>query len=307
MSTPAITRRRLLGAATTLALTVPLPLAGCASARSSGFGAAALARELARRPVVLLGEVHDNPLQHRVRAEALAQHLAAGARPALAFEQFDRSQQAAIDAARAGLDRATPPQTAAQAIVAAAGARGWDWPLYQPFIALALQYELPIVPANLARADAMKVGRAGDFAVLFDAETQRRLGLDRIDAAVLAAHRQAIDDGHCNAMPPHLLPALARAQIARDITLLESIRPHMARGVVLLTGNGHVRRDIGVPYFMTRDEQASTHAIGLLEVAEDGSAPSPAQRARFDAVFVTPRHTRPDPCESLRKPAAQGR
>ncbi len=67
-----------------------------------------LAVELARRPVVLLGEVHDNGIQHRIRADALRRLLEGGARPAIAFEQFDRERQADIDRAR----RESPPDGA---------------------------------------------------------------------------------------------------------------------------------------------------------------------------------------------------
>jgi hypothetical protein len=60
-------RRRVLAAI------AAAPLAACAMRTDAPatFSAEALALALARRPVVLLGEVHDNPLQHRVRAEAL--------------------------------------------------------------------------------------------------------------------------------------------------------------------------------------------------------------------------------------------
>ncbi|MCU0951299.1 MAG: hypothetical protein MUC68_09580, partial [Burkholderiaceae bacterium] len=68
------TRRYLLLAAACA------PLTGCASRAApqvpSTLSAAALARAMAARPVVLLGEVHDNPVQHRERAEALAQRIA---------------------------------------------------------------------------------------------------------------------------------------------------------------------------------------------------------------------------------------
>ena len=49
------------------------------------------------QPVLLLGEVHDNAAQHRLRLAAFRAWLASGARPALALEQFDRDNQPAID------------------------------------------------------------------------------------------------------------------------------------------------------------------------------------------------------------------
>jgi uncharacterized iron-regulated protein len=42
----------------------------------------------------------DNGAQHALRLAALRLQVEAGARPALAFEQFDREQQPAIDRAR---------------------------------------------------------------------------------------------------------------------------------------------------------------------------------------------------------------
>jgi len=295
-------RRRLLAAL------AAAPLAACASRHGPAdapFAAESLAQALARRPVALLGEVHDNPVQHRVRAEALDRLLAGGARPALAFEQFDRDQQGVLDQARR--ESAGDGLTArADRLIKAARRGNWNWALYRPFVELALRYDVPIVAANLSRADAMKVGRSEGFDAVFDRETQRRLGLDRLDPAFLKGHERAVDDGHCNTMPPTLLPALARSQIARDAALLLAVRPQRSRGVVLLTGNGHVRKDLGVPALMDADERAATLSIGLLEAPEDDDVERiDTLRPHFDVVFVTPRHARPDPCEELRRRGAR--
>lgn len=68
---------------------------------------------------------------------------------------------------------------------------------------------------------------------------------------------------------------------------------------MLLTGNGHARRDVGVPFWLTPDERARTVSIGVLERDDDGSAADTA--SRFDAFVVTARAERPDPCEELRQ------
>jgi uncharacterized iron-regulated protein len=242
---------------------------------------------------VLLGEVHDNAAQHAVRAAALRRLLAGGARPAIAFEQFARERQADIDRAR----REAPPagKTLAEHVIEQARpARGWDWRLYRPFVELALEYDLPIVAANLSRADATRVAAHG-FAAVFDEATRSRFALDALPPALLAAHEKAVDDGHCNRMPADALPALARAQIARDLALAEAIRPHLARGVVLLTGNGHARRDIGVPFFLSEAERAQAVAIGLLE--RDKGDEDWARH--FDVAFATPVQAREDPCATI--------
>ena len=271
-----------------------LPALAMASVLREDFGEQALAQEMARRPVVLLGEVHDNAAQHAARAAALRRLLAAGARPAIAFEQFDREKQADIDRAR----REPPPAgrtLAEQVIEQARPARsGWDWNLYRPFVELALEYDLPIVAANLSRADAMRVAGQG-FAAVFDEATRVHFALDALPPALLAAHERAVDDGHCNRMPAEALPTMARAQIARDLVLAQAIRPHFERGAVLLTGNGHARNDIGTPFFLSEAERSRVVTIGLLERA----APGGEWAKRFDVAFSTPVQAREDPCATI--------
>ena len=104
--------------------------------------------------------------------------------------------------------------------------------------------------------------------------------------------------GHCNVLPAAELPALARAQIARDIVMARSIRPYLERGVVLLAGNGHVRRDIGVPFWLPREAARGAISIGLLERDDDSIAKS---GTGFDAYVVTEPAERPDPCKDLVK------
>jgi uncharacterized iron-regulated protein len=252
-----------------------------------------LTEQLAARPLVLLGEVHDNAVQHRIRAAALARLLEQGRRPALAFEQFDRERQAAIDRARAApppADRALADHVIEQG---RAPGDGWQWSYYRPFVELALRYQLPIVAANLSRADAARVAREGLTAVLAAGEL-RRLGLDAIDPGLQRAHEDAVNEGHCRLLPATALPGLARAQIARDAVLAAALRGHADRGVVLLTGNGHARRDIGVPRHLSDEQRQRTWSIGLLE---DGTS---ERAGAFDVAFHTVAQPRPDPCEQLK-------
>ena len=293
--TPARARRRAgRGVALAFVALAALLATGCASAPASDAGpqpisAAALARAMARQPIVLLGEVHDNASQHALRAQALRQLIVGGARPAIAFEQIDHDRQGAIDAIRAepGADVAVR----ADRIIAGAGAKGWDWSLYRPYLLIALENDLPIVGANLSRADAMRVATEG-FAAVFSAGQRAALGLDQVPPEVERAQEYEIERGHCGQLPADALPAMAGAQIARDAVLAQSIAPYFARGVVLLTGNGHARRDIGVPRHLDPRDAAHVVSIGLLE--DDGRAPHNA--ADFDVVFLTPVQSREDPC-----------
>lgn len=248
--------------------------------------------------VILLGEVHDNAEQHALRIEALRRLVAAGGRPAIAFEQFDRERQA--DITRARLER---PRDAAHLIEQAGGAQSWRWDLYRPFVQLALDFDLPIVAANLSRADAMRLSTEGWPAVSSLSATQVQ-SIERMPPQFREAHQTEIQRGHCDLLPAAALPAMARAQIARDIVLAQSIRPFVERGVVLLTGNGHVRKDIGVPVWLEADELKFAVSVGMIEQGDGraGEELSP----QFDLLVVTPSVVRADPCVELRKRLAPG-
>jgi uncharacterized iron-regulated protein len=244
--------------------------------------------------VVMLGEVHDNAQQHSLRLEVLRRALAAGWRPAIAMEQFDREHQIDIDRARR-----EKPADAQHVIYLAAPAAsgstgGWNWDLYRPYIALALEYDVPLIAANLSRADATKVVQHG-YSAVFDAASLAALGLNQpIAPNWEAAQEREIDTGHCHALPASVLPSMAKAQFARDAVMAAALRTR-STGVVLLAGDGHVRRDIGVPRWLRGSRQAEVFSVGYLEEGETSSAGS------FDAVVYTARATRSPPCANFEK------
>jgi uncharacterized iron-regulated protein len=279
----------------TRALALGLLLAGCAAAQPNGAEdiVAGLAGAMDGKRIVLLGEVHDNPAQHSLRLQALQRLVSGGARPALAFEQFDRERQSDVDSARR-----TRPRDATHLIGRArSGVDSWDWERYRPFIQLALDHDLPIVAANLSRADGARVVKEG-FGAIFDERERRALELDTLPESLLQAHRHAVDAGHCRMLPANLLEPFARAQIARDAVLAQRIRRYADRGVVLLTGNAHARNDIGVPYWLTDAERRATVSIAMLE-GNGGEMPDAS--GAFDARFFTAPVRRPDPCAGLER------
>ncbi|MDP1647525.1 MAG: ChaN family lipoprotein [Rubrivivax sp.] len=232
------------------------------------------------RPVVLLGEVHDNAAQHALRLQAFEAWLAGGARPALVMEQFDRQRQGVIDRLRAQMP---PPD--ADALIAAAGASDWQWHFYRPFVALALQHGLPIVAANVSRDEARRVMREGLQATGFNAA---------VPPEVLQALAQDIEDSHCGILDTATARRMALAQVARDQAMAAAVEQHAQRGVLLLAGNGHVRTDVGVPRWLGPATRARSEAIGLLESDHPG-------HGRYDKVLLTATQERPDPCAAMRR------
>jgi len=258
-------------------------LAGCATVPSAEPGLAQAEAAMQGANWVLLGEVHDNAAVHEARYEALRRAVERGWRPAIAMEQFDRERQADLDAARK-----QRPHDAGYLIAQASPAKSsWNWDYYRPVVALALQYDLPIVAANLSRTDASKVARLGYAAVLPEPLISRYRLDQPLDAALQAGQRDAIDRGHCGQLPAAVLDGMVKAQVARDVVMAEALRPYRERGAVLLAGNGHVRRDLGVPRWL-----AGTLSVGLVEQAD-------AQAYDRSQQFAAAQ--RDDPCAAFGK------
>ena len=262
---------------------------------------ATLETACAQADFVLIGETHDNPDHHRLQLELLQAIVRSGRRPAVALEQLDREHQSALDRARAE----RPGEAGYVADAAQFDRRGWHWPFYEPIVALALRYDLPLVAANLSRRDAATVIERGYDAL--GADAPGRLGLlQPLDAAHAAAIEAAVREGHCGKLPERVVPRMAAAQRARDAVIADALIAHESASAVLIAGNGHVRRDLGVPRDLAaRAPQRSVLAVGIVEViegvtrAEDYVAPEAGDAPRFDFAVFTPRAVRPDPCAAF--------
>lgn len=243
--------------------------------------ARALFEAMQGRRLVLLGEVHDNAEQHGLRLLAFELLLASGARPALLLEMFDRERQTDLDRLRA---YATLPG-GGELLAVNAGGPGWTWSHYRPFLDRAIEAGLPIVAANVSRADARLVVADGLAAHGFDAA---------VPPDVEAVQAGLVQAAHCGAFDAATAARLARVQLARDQFMARRLAAQADRGALLLAGNGHVRRDVGIVRWLPPELARETVAIGLLEEGD----PTPA--SAFDRVVVTAGAVRADPCAALR-------
>lgn len=251
----------------------------------------------------LLGEIHDDPAHHAIRARLITEIAGNGVHPAVVLEQFDLDHDAALQAAqRAGADAEH---------VATAGAldrKGWAWPLHEPIVAAALAMHLPLRAGNLSRT-----ALSGDpDALLRGDETLRtRLHAVHWTDAQAAELRRDIVDSHCHMLPEAVVPRLVLAQRVRDAAMAQAlVDDATADGAILIAGNGHVRADLGVPVYLhapgLADADARSIGVGFLEINDDderaGDFPRRVIAANpgFDYVWLTPAIARPDPCAAFR-------
>lgn len=255
-----------------------------------------LALQLRRARYRLLGEVHDHPAHHRLRAALIGKLAAPGESVEVYFEQFDRGHDAALrEAQNADAD--------ADAL-ARAGRLGhdWNWPLHRPLVAAALSAKYPVRAANLADAETRRIAKAGTLGPQ-DAALAGALAKADWPAARENALRQEVFESHCRALPKKFAPAIVLAQRARDAALALALGA-ASGGAVLIAGNGHVRRDLGVPLYLPGGSTALS--VGFLEAQPEEADPrgygqGANGEAKYDYIWFTAPQPRPDPCEALRK------
>jgi uncharacterized iron-regulated protein len=253
----------------------------------------ALLQRLQGADFVLLGEVHDNATQHRLRAELIG--ASASSKPAIVFEQFPWGADSVLQTQptlpiedwldRAGFDR-----------------KNWHWPLHQPLVDVVVEYDLPRYGSQLNRDRLRPIMQGGPAAA------PPPLGNLMVQVPLSEAGAQALEqtlaEGHCGELPPEMVPMMRIAQEARDAAMTEALL-RAARGghpAWLIAGNGHVGRDYGVPRFLALlAPTKQVVVVGFLEREPDGALPSEADRKVYDVVWVTERAEREDPCAAMRK------
>jgi len=281
---------------------------GCAHAPVRAL-AARVAAALAAGSFVLLGEVHDNPHHHHVRAWVLAHATAAPA--AVVLEHVRADQQAALDAARAAAREGRDAGRSAALFAALSWERsGWPDPAtFAPLFDGLLALGVPILAGHPSRERLRSVARSG-LAALSE-EERRRLRLDEpLPERLNAALRDELEASHCGLLPPTAFAGMALAQRYRDAHMAAALATAAGErgGAVLLAGNGHVRADRGVPFDLGR--LAPGKAVITVMLAETEAAKSdpeayvprdPDGAPAVDLLLFTPVVARKDPCVEMRE------
>lgn len=257
-------------------------------------------RELRKLDYILLGEVHDNERLHKLRMDYLsdASSTLEGRPVVLALEQFDVVRQGDLErflAPLSDLERQDPATAKKLAMAAGFNFEGWDWKHYEPALQLALRHHWKVRAANLSREQAMALSKGGTSPLLAN------LNLEWTGQE-LARLAQDMQDGHCGLLPERAIAGMVKAQQARDaqmariMTQAKSDVPGSL--VFLLAGNGHVRKDTGVPrYLRALDPQGTVLSWGFIEASQD-EAPS---AFAYDDVIAAKAQARPDLCEGLKE------
>ncbi|MBK0327105.1 ChaN family lipoprotein [Rhodobacteraceae bacterium F11138] len=241
-----------------------------------------LMSEIATARVVILGETHDNGHHHALQARIVAQM----APKAVVWEMLTSE-----DAGRVNAALIRDPEELAR-VLQWAESHWPDFSMYLPIFQAAPEARLygGEVPRAAAR-NAMRVGPA----VAFGADAARYGLTIALPPEEQAARELMQMQAHCGAIPQDMLAGMVGIQRLRDAVLTrEVLRALEETGgpVAVITGNGHARRDWGIPVYLDRVQPG-------LPVLVIGQSEQGEVQGQYDVILDSPAVDRQDPCDAF--------
>ena len=225
--------------------------------------------------VLLLGEQHDAKEHQQIHQQVIALLAQRGMLAAVALEMADAG------VSTSNLQLNATEQEAKTALKWNDNA--WPWAAYGPAVMAAVRAGVPVLGANLPREQMRP--KMSDSA------------LDgQLPGPALKAQQQLIRTGHCNLLPESQIIPMTRIQIARDISMANTLTKVAlpAKVVVLLSGSAHTDRLLGVPQHLPTGLRVKAVRLRAGDAQEGDKAEA------FDAVWATPALPEKDYCAEFK-------
>jgi uncharacterized iron-regulated protein len=236
---------------------------------------------------ILLGEQHRNEEHHRLRGELIAsfdsrntvvvaEHLDIGKKVVWLHELQTDLEQGSFST------------------------KGWKWPIHQSLFAPLKQNGIELIGGNITRENAKAVAMGGvDKLENTVAEILKATPYDAKEAEILA---NDIKVGHCNALPEGMLAPMSLAQQAKDSAMSLTLHRSQKPMRFLVAGNGHVRKDYGVPRILkSLYPEEKTLSIGFVEEEEFLRKNAKEYRDLYDVIVVAGNSPHEDHCAKFQE------
>ncbi len=210
-------------------------------------------QQLLPADALLLGEQHDAPDHQRLHLLTVKALIAQQNLAALALEMASAGQST---------EKLSPEATDTQVRESLQWKNdSWPWATYGPIVMTAVRAGVPVVGANIVATGMKDIMRNTRFDTL-------------LGGPALKAQQQNIRSGHCKMLPESQISPMTRIQIARDVSMADTLVKLAIPGktVLLLAGRGHVDRLLGVAQHLPPGFKAKTVLLGAtleLDATED--------------------------------------
>lgn len=236
-------------------------------------------------PLLLLGEQHDAPEHQALQRAAVAQIAQQGLLAAVVLEMVEQGHSTT------GLPASASEAQVREALqwLEARNSGAWDWTVYGPVVMAAVRAGVPVLGGNLPQSRMRPVMADTALDAVLPAEALQR-------------QREAMRSGHCDLLPESQIAPMTRIQLARDRALAQTASAAQRPGqtVLLIAGNAHVQRDLGVPRHLAPGQD---HRV-VLSLARDGAGEvrsEPGSTLLADRQWITPPRPAKDHCADLKK------
>ena len=239
--------------------------------------------------IILLGEIHDNLFQHRVRADLIgkiqskefaivSEHLVSGS-------EITYSGSLLEDLEAIGFNK-----------------KAWSWPVHEVLYKKFEELGLPVFGGNLSQEDINNIYVGKKFS-----QSDTLTPIVKRNALDSQSKDKLLNDlvvGHCGVVEEDFLSFMFKVQRLRDASMAY-IANKLAPAIVI-AGNGHVRRDYGVPQILKKmNPNSNVISIAFLEIDKlsettDNLIKKLFKDADTDYIWLTEAVSRVDQCEKLR-------
>jgi len=252
---------------------------------------------------LLIGEKHDNPDHHQIE-QLILESIAQPEQTRIVFEMLNYQQNDALRLLSSD-DSLSQIKTKLEW-----NDKSWSWLDYGPLIQVGLIQQSEIIAGNLPRETLLSIYQQGTAEL---SNSQRFSTFGKIPESVRERILTQVFDSHCQTMAKERLSPMVDIQIARDASMAFSLSDDLkaTETAVLISGNFHNRKDLGVPLHLNILDPKKNHTlvIALLEVEQDriepGDYTSIAESA--DYIWFTPKFSDQDYCAELRARAEKKR
>ena len=239
--------------------------------------------------IVLLGEVHDNLFQHRARADLISkmqrkefaivsEHLVSGSK-------ITYSGRLLEDLETIGFNK-----------------KAWSWPVHEVLYKKFEELGLPVFGGNLSQEDVNNIYVGKKFS-----QSDTLTPIVKRNALDGQSKDKLLNDlvvGHCGVVEQDFLSFMFKVQRLRDASL--AYTANKLAPAIVIAGNGHVRRDYGVPQILQKmNPNSNVISITFLEIDKLSEMTASLIKKLFkdedtDYIWLTEPVSRVDPCEKLR-------
>lgn len=211
----------------------------------------ALLTAISNKPMVIVGEKHDNPSHHLIEQWLLEQLATIRPQGSVILEMVTTDQEDAVKGVKVGLkDSPYVRERRIQELLA--WNTGWPWPLYRGVIMSSLQADYPVLAGNISEDEVAEFYKSqqlpeGHFSQL-PAVKQQMLHL--------------IADMHGGAICCEQVASMLAVQQQRDRFMAQQLLK-APKPTLLIAGAFHAASNLGVPLHI-RDLDSSQQPVVIM-------------------------------------------